>query len=138
MSLSVNLQDVIIARLKGNGLVAALIGDRVYDGVPSDPGFPYISFGPSDFRTDDADCVRGREETFQLDCWSRDKARLWPCKKLVDAVVRALVVDGQEIEETENGFALDFRVELARVFLDPDGTTAHGVVQVTIIAEELD
>lgn len=136
MSVSVGLQDVILASLKGNAAVSAIVGDRVFDGVPTGAALPYVSLGPSDFRLDDADCVPGREETVQIDCWSEDNARLWPCKALVDAVVRALVNNDPDAHELTGGFVLEFRLELARTFLDSDGKTAHGVAQVTAIVEE--
>ena len=136
MSVSVGLQDVILARLKGSAAVSTIVGDRIFDAVPTDAVPPYVSLGPTDFRLDDADCAPGREETVQIDCWSQDNARLWPCKALVDAVVRALVNEGNDADEISDGFVLEFRLELARVFLDADAKTAHGVVQVTAIVEE--
>ncbi|MEA3534280.1 DUF3168 domain-containing protein [Rhizobium sp. CC-YZS058] len=138
MSASVGLQDIILARLRGSDAVAALVGQKIYDGVPTTAAYPYVSLGATDLRLDDADCVSGREETVQIDCWSQDNARLWPCKALVDSVVRALVKEGGDADEIPDGFVLEFRLELARVFLDADAKTAHGVVQVTAIVEEID
>jgi hypothetical protein len=133
MSLSVSLQDLILAKLQADTLVTSIVADRIVDGPDETIAFPYISFGPMDFVPDDADCIYGREETIQLDCWSRDQGRKWPCKELADAVKAALHdTDG----ELTAGALVQMRVTLIRVFDDPDGLTTHGVVQVTATTEE--
>jgi hypothetical protein len=136
MSASVDFQDVLLKILQENAGVQAIVASRVFDGVPSDAVFPYISFGASDFRPADADCLRGRDETVQIDCWSRDKGRKWPCKALVDAVVDAVhdLVDDEEFAAERGVFGV--RVEMARVFMEADNLTAHGVVQITASIEE--
>jgi hypothetical protein len=133
MSVSVDFQDVILRLLEESAAVQAIVGDRIYDGVPDNAVFPYISFGPSDYNPDDADCIGGREETIQLDCWSRDDGRKWPCKQLVDAVKSAV---HEKDAEMTSGALVQMRVTLARVLDDPDRITAHGVVQVTATIEE--
>lgn len=133
MSVSVALQDLILQLLLGNAAVQAIVSDRIYDGVPDDAVFPYISLGPSDYNPDDADCIDGREETVQLDCWCRDDGLKWPCKQLVDAVKAAL---HEEDTELTSGALVEMQVTLARVVDDPDRITAHGIVQVTATIEE--
>jgi hypothetical protein len=133
MSVSVSLQDLILAKLQADAGVTAIVADRIVDGPDEDTEFPYISFGPMDFTPDDADCIFGREETVQLDCWSRDQGRKWPCKQLVDAVKAALHDTEGELTA---GALVQMRVTLIRVFDDPDNLTAHGVVQVTATTEE--
>lgn len=133
MSVSVALQDLIISTLKADPKVSALVGDRIYDGPPKDAEFPYISMGPDSFSTEDADCIDMREQTVQIDCWTRKNGRKWPCKQLVDAVVSSVRhLDG----DLSQGALVEVRVDLARIIDDPDGITAHGIVQVTAIIED--
>jgi hypothetical protein len=133
MSVSVSLQDLVLALLKGAQAVSDMVDDRIIDGPDEDTAFPFISFGPDDAVRDDAECIPGRRQTMQLDCWSRDQGKLWPCKRLVDAVVGAL----HEAEgDLSVGALVSLRVALAQTFLDSDGKTAHGVVQVTATVEE--
>lgn len=40
---TLDVQKALVAAIKGNGAVAALIGTRVYDEVPQDAVFPYVS-----------------------------------------------------------------------------------------------
>jgi hypothetical protein len=132
MSVSVALQDFILARLLADSTVASLVANRIWDGPPPNPEFPYISIGPSDFVPDDADCIDMREETIQIDCWSREQGRKWPCRQIVDAVVNVLRhADG----DLSNGALVETRINLARVIDDPDGIMAHGIVQFTAIIE---
>lgn len=132
MSVSIALQDLIISTLKADPKVSALVADRVYDGPPEKPTFPYISMGPDSFSTEDADCIDMREQTVQIDCWTRKNGRKWPCKEIVDAVVGALRhLDG----DLTNGALIDTEIRIARVIDDPDGITAHGIVQLTAILE---
>lgn len=136
MSASEEIQQLVESTLKDNAGVSAIVGGRIYDGAPpaKNRTYPDITFGPSDYTPDDADCIVGREETLQLDCWTRDHGRKAQCKRLVDAVKSAL-------HEANLSLAVNalvsIRVVLVRVMDDPDGLTAHGVVQVTALIEEV-
>lgn len=126
-------QDVILAALKADAAVGAIIGDRVYDRMPSTGSYPCITFGPSDYSDEDADCITARRETLQLDCWVDAKGRLWPARQLADAVKSAL--HRKDLTMTDHAL-VSIEVEQVRVMLDPDGVTGHGVVQVTGHIEE--
>ena len=130
---SLEMHDLILARLKAFPAVAAIVGDRVYDQAPEDAAYPHITFGPSDVVPDDADCITAREETVQMDIWHRDQGRVWPCKVTADAVKAAL--HGYVADLATHGLA-ETRVVLVRIMEDPDGVTVHGVVQVTATVEE--
>jgi len=130
---SIELQKMIYDRLIADPDVSQFVADRVYDGPPPGAEFPYVSFGPSDFTPDDAECIVGREETIQLDVWSNDSGRLNPCKEIADTVKASL----HEFAGALTVHALvSLRVTSVRVFLDPDGITAHGVLTVTALVEE--
>ncbi len=124
---------MIYDRLVADAGVHAIVADRIYDARPVDGAFPCITFGPSSFLPEDYECIAGRVETIQLDCWSEDQGRLNPCKDLVDAVKDALhLFDGAL---TINAL-VSLELEQARVFIDQDGITAHGVVVFTALIEE--
>ena len=133
MSVSVSFQDLVLARLKAAPAVTAIVDDRIVDGNDDGLDYPNITFGASDFTPGDADCIRGREETLQIDCWTREGGKKWPCRELVDAVKGALH-DAEA--ELGSGALVLMRVGLVRVFSDPDNVTTHGVVQVTGVIEE--
>ncbi|WP_275790551.1 DUF3168 domain-containing protein [Pararhizobium gei] len=133
MSVSLALHDFVGVLLKGSAKVTSIVGQAIYDGVPKTAPKKYISFGPSDSIRADADCIPGRVETLQIDCWVEDQGKLWPCKRLVDAVIDA-------VHEKEGnlsvGALVSLGVTLTQTFIDRDGITAHGVVQVTAELED--
>lgn len=133
MSASAELQKLIYDRLVANSAVHALIADRIHDRVPKDSAFPYLSFGPSDLVEDDAECITGRVETIQIDCWSRYQGGFKEVKDVADAVKGAL--HHYEGEMTVNAL-VEMRVIAMRFFRDPDGLTSHGVLTVECTVEE--
>lgn len=134
MSVSVSFQDLVLALLGSDTAVTSIVGDRIVDGNSDDLAYPNITFGPSDYTPDDADCINGREETLQIDCWTRQDGKKWPCRQLVDAV-KAALHDAEG--DLSAGALVQMRVVLVRVLDDPDGITTHGVVQVTGLIEEV-
>lgn len=132
MTCSVALQDLIIATLKADTDIAAIVGARVYDQAPEDAAFPYITLGAASSVPDDAECIPGIEQTVQIDIWHRDQGRKWRCKATVDLVYAALHEADLEID---SGALATLRVVLTRVENDPDKITAHGIVQIEAMIE---
>lgn len=133
MSVSAELQKLIYETLVADVDVGDLVGSRIYDRMPSDGDYPCVTFGPSDAIEDDSECITGQIETVQLDCWSRDQGRMWPCKRIAGAVKSAL--HKAKLSLAVNAL-VQIRVVSVRVFLDRDNITAHGVVTVEAILEE--
>lgn len=135
---SLELQGAIVARLRAFADVSALIGSRVFDTVPRaangdvTAGFPYVSLGPADELTEDADCVRGFDISLQLDCWSR--AVGFPeVKALSDAVRRAL--HDHDLPLSANALVY-FEHRQTRLLRDPDGLTSHAVMTFQAFVEQ--
>ncbi|KJS45240.1 MAG: hypothetical protein VR71_02165 [Roseovarius sp. BRH_c41] len=134
MSVSRELQTAILNALVADAGVGALVGDRIYDGMPSNGQYPCITVGPTDSFNEDLACVDARTETVQLDVWSRDQGRMGPCKDICDAVKDALHL--ADITLTQHAL-IRIRTGGIRVFRDADGITAHGVVTVEADLEEI-
>lgn len=141
---SLELQGMIVSTLRANTAVMALVSG-VYDQPPSDAsGAPldtvwgaangYISLGPEDILTDDADCVTGATHTVQIDVWSRKVGRVH-CKQIC-AAVKAVLHD-QDLQLSDNAL-VQMTLEVFHVLRDPDGLTTHGAMQFTAIVEEPD
>ncbi len=133
MSASVELQALIYSTLIADAGVSALVGEKVFDGRPDETQYPCITFGPMDMSPDDMEGISGREETIQIDIWSRDGGRLRPCKEIADAVKSALHLADLSLA---TNCLVKVEVESMRVFLDRDGLTAHGVISVMADIEE--
>lgn len=133
MSASRALQTAIYDALVADAAVGALVGDRIYDGAPSDRAFPNITFGPSQEVTDDVDCIDGEEHFVQLDVWTDDQSRLGPCKDIVATLKAALHETGLTVADP---YALAFlRVTNTRSMIDRDGIRGHGIVELQAMLE---
>lgn len=120
------LQGAIVARLKADPAVAALVNGRIYDAVPTNAAFPYISIGPVDAVDDDADCITGLIVAQQIDCWSRGVG--FPeAKKIVDAVRAALHDREAQMPLSTNAMSF-FQCRNSSTRRDPDGLTSHGIL----------
>ena len=137
---SLELQRAIVRVLTADSDVADLVAGRVYDAVPpeteraADTGaaWPYISMGPSDERSDDADCIDGFEITLQIDCWSR--AVGCPEVRELAAAVRS-ALDDEELPLDETAMVA-FAHVTTRIFRDPDGLTSHAAMTFAALIEQ--
>ncbi len=121
---SLPLQSSLIAVLRANAPVAALVGARVYDSVPPTPTFPYVALGDVQVIPDKADCIDGVEVFAQIDGWSR--AVGYPeVKRIGAAIVAAL--DDQPVTVTGYDVVV-FEIENIQYLRDPDGLTRHGAL----------
>ena len=129
---SLELQGAVVARLTEYPELIELISGRVYDRVPAAAEFPYLSLGPDQMFSDDADCITGFEITFQIDAWSR--AVGFPEVKRIAEHVRAALTD-ETIELTDNAM-LSLEHSQTRMMRDPDGLTNHAAVVFTAFVEQ--
>lgn len=126
------LQGAVVARLKASAALTALIGGRVYDSVPADAAFPYVSIGPSQAVADDADCITGFEVTLQLDGWSRMPGFV-ELRQVAEAVREAL--HKVDLQLTDNAL-VSIEHRQTRELRDPDGLTSHAVIEIVALIEQ--
>ena len=120
------LQGAIVARLKADPGVAALVNGRIYDSVPQSAAFPYISYGPEDLNDADADCFNALDVFVQLDVWSRGVG--YPeVKKIADAV-RAALHDQEDALPLPTNALVFIEHRQTNVLRDPDGLTSHAAL----------
>lgn len=128
MSAALAVQGAIVTALKADAGVLAYVREtngkvRVYDDVPPDATFPYISIGPSQSNRQDADCFRGSEVFIQVDVWSRERGYT-ECKRLGDAVETAL----NDLDTVNGGLSFTIDHRFTNYLRDNDGITSHGVL----------
>ena len=77
MSAAHDLQAAIVAALKADTELVALLGDadRVLDRVPPGRDFPFIAIGRTSIRDWSTDDRTGGEHLVTLRCWSRATSR---------------------------------------------------------------
>jgi len=125
------LQGEIVKRLKADPAVTALVAGRIYDSVPSTATFPYVSYGPSDLVSDDADCITAYSGFHQLDAWSRGVG--YPEVKKIAEAVRVALHDAPIVLPTNALVFIEHRS--TRYVRDPDGLTSHAVIQLETVIE---
>ena len=118
------MQVAIVAVLKADPEVSALTAGRVYDRVPADARYPYISFGPEQDIPEGADCIDASEIILQIDVWSDDPG-FREARRVAKAVRRAL--SDETVSLTDNALVY-FEYDGRRVLRDPDGNTSHVVL----------
>lgn len=118
---ALELQRVIVAACKAAPAVA---GGRVYDRVPEATAFPYLSIGDGETIGDDNDCFDSSEVFMRVHCWSREPG-------FVEAkTIAGLVRERMKQEFTISGFlVVNAEHVITRYLHDPDGLTAHAVVE---------
>lgn len=126
----------IVALLKADSAVSALVGTKIYDRPPHENGepavaSPYISLGPHDGLTEDSDdCMDLVELTFQVDAWSWGAGVAYSRAEVsnIAAAVRSCL-HRQELAIT--GASVEIQHAMTRVMRDPDGKTNHAAITFT-------
>lgn len=131
---SLELQRVIVATLKADPAVNALIAGRIYDRVPSPETFPYVVVGDDQVSQAHAQCLEGSTEVFSsLHAWSRAVGKV-EAKKIAGAIVTAL--NGAPLVLT--GFrCVSIEHDTTRHLGDPDGITSHSVIEFHAFIDEV-
>lgn len=130
------IQERIINRLRNYAPLQALVGQRVYDNVPSSGGqvtatFPYVSMGPRQLIEDDAECIEGYEVFVQLDVWSRQ-----PGYKEASDVAQAVrqALRGYELPLAVNAIVTTEH-RFTNYQADPDGITRRAIISFRALVE---
>jgi invasion protein IalB len=132
---SVPLQKALVAALKANAAVNAIVAGRIYDQVPVDAVKPYLSFGPWQVIAEQGDCYDASDISVQIDGWSAGPGSI-EAKKIGRAVRAAL--DQQQLALDENERLVVMVIEQTQYLVEPDGLTQHAVVSFIARTEPID
>jgi len=124
---SLELQKAIVARLKADAAVNAIIAGRIYDAVPDGALKPYVSFGAFQMLPEHGDCLDGGEAFVTLDAWAVGPQTV-QVKSLGAAVAKALDRAPLTLDAPQR--LVEMSIEQTQYMRDPDGLTAHGVITV--------
>ncbi|MBO9194329.1 DUF3168 domain-containing protein [Rhizobium sp. 16-449-1b] len=123
-SAELELQGAIVARLKADAALTALVGGRVYDQPPSPATYPYVTIGEAQTLRDDATCISGSKVYLTLHGWST--AVGYPeAKRIAEAVAESLHLAPLALP-TNHLISLMHRQ--TRTLRDVDGLTSHAVI----------
>ncbi len=126
MSAAWELQKAVYQVLIADGPLNTLLGaPNVFDDVPRDSVFPYVTFGQSLERDWSTATEDGNEHIVTMHVWSRENGR-----REVFEVMKAVrdALHDQALALT--GYALiNLRHEFSDARREPDGETYHGIVR---------
>lgn len=116
---SYELQDALHDALQNN--IGPEVGPRIYDNVPTNATFPYVTIGDGQVLPDKASCIDGTEHFPQIDVWSR--AVGYPEAKTIANNILAVLDD--KPPPMDGYVAVIFELESIQYLRDPDGLTRH-------------
>lgn len=135
MSASLALQGAVVAALKADAGLTALISSRIYDAPPQDAVFPYVEIGEIQLVDDGAECFDGAAEAYvTLHVWSRSVGRP-ECHRIAEEIRGCLHYAGLDLGAEYDLIEITYRD--LRVFRDADGVTSHGVVTLHALIDEI-
>ena len=124
------IHDALIA---DDALVTLLGGPRVYDEVPREAAFPYVTLGEARFADWSAGEERGEEHQLTLHAWSRQGGHR-EAHEIAGALLQALddaplTLEGQHL--------VNLRFALADIRREADGRTYHALVRFRAVTEPM-
>lgn len=129
---SLELQGALYTALTQDAALSALVNGRVYDAVPQNVEFPYVELGPETVVPFRPEGIAAGQHDIQIDCWARGQGMAGV--KAITAAVKAVLESGAvtlSVNAVSNLF-----VRSIRHVDDPDGSTTHGIVSISLYAEE--
>lgn len=117
------LQTAVYTRLSGDSELTSTLGASVYDHVPDSSAFPYVVIGEDTEVAADTMGTTRRDMTLTVHTWSQAKGKK-QTKQIQDRLDDLL----DRWTPTVSGWtATQMLTEAHESFMDPDGTTRHGV-----------
>jgi hypothetical protein len=123
----------VLARLRADSSVSALLDGRIHDEPPASPAYPYVTIGRTETRPWGGLNGEGVEHALTLTCVSRfggaEEA------KAVVAAMRA-ALHGAELTLTDHRL-VNLRATYSDVFRGSDWRSTFGVLRVRAVTEPL-
>jgi hypothetical protein len=127
------LQAAVLAQLRADSSVSALLDGRIHDEPPASPAYPYVTIGRTETRPWGGLNGEGVEHALTLTCVSRfggtEEA------KAVVAAMRA-ALHGAELMLTDHRL-VNLRATYSDVFRGSDWRSTFGVLRVRAVTEPL-
>lgn len=127
-----SLQESIFQALTNDPALTTLLGGaHVFDDVPQDASFPYVTLAQSEARDWSTGTEEGSEHIVTLHVWSRAGG-----KKETQAIVEAVqdVLHDADLTLSDHRL-INLRQERAEVRLEPDGETYRAILRYRAVTE---
>lgn len=132
--INIALQSKVYQLLTSNSsLMGKITG--VFDCVPDNQPFPYITIGEDNYKDFDTHTSNGIDGYFQIDVWTskNNSTGRKTCKEIQDQVYMIL----NDIDlQIDNFSTILCKCTLTTSNYDPDGRTVHGVQRFSVILSD--
>jgi Protein of unknown function (DUF3168) len=139
LSAGLALQKMMVARLKADSGVSALVGARIYDAVPQGVAFPFIEISSlQEIDDGSAGLVQSVEVFVDLNIWTRPEGgpSSVQAQAVAEAVKQSLHIPSA-LPDLADGWALSLiERRSTRLLGDPDGATARAVVTLRALIDK--
>lgn len=131
MTAALALQEALIAALRTDAGVTALVGAGIHDGAPKNAGFPHVALGEVVSRDWDTASDEGAEHFVTLMVWSRASGR-----REVLVIIGAMMAVLDEADLNLNGHRLvNLSVVASDTRREADGRTWRGRLRLRAVTE---
>jgi hypothetical protein len=136
--IEIALQRAYVARLKGHAPVAAIVGTRIYDGVPQDGAqWPHIEIGAIQVIEDGHACQDEAAEVFTtLHGWSDAVGRVEA--RMLAAAIRSAFTDWSPDLSAHGLACIDHKWTESRDVVEADGKITHLIFTLRALVEARD
>lgn len=123
------VQGALVAALKADAALAALIGDGVFDAAPKGRAAPYVVIVRHDAIQRDGDIAPGQEHRLLLHCWGDQPSR----RRALDMAERVVAV---ALEFSASGITVTHREHVrTESVIDKDTGNARAAVMLRVMSE---
>ncbi len=127
-----SLQKSIYEALTNDAVLTSLLGGpKIYDDVPQNPSYPYVTLGQSLARDWSTGSEDGQEHIITLHVWSLSGGKKEAHE--IIAAVQDILHDAPLIVTDHN--LVNLRQEFSDTRRDPDGEHYHGIVRYRAVTE---
>lgn len=124
------VQKAVHQVLSGDATLMALI-DGVYDFVPAETQYPYVTLGESRMQDNSAVGVQGFRQTLAVHIYSRARGR----KEVTGIMARMYELLHESAPAADGHSITNIRFMTSSIRLEKDGLTLHGMMQLDVLAE---
>ncbi|MGG3624397.1 DUF3168 domain-containing protein [Bacillus gobiensis] len=120
------LQKALFQRFTNDTALSSKVDGRIYDAVPENTPYPYVSIGEPTNNPFDTKSSLGENIILSVHCWSSYNGKK-EAYEILNLILQSLSGPPLQIG---GGFKLqDFRREQMNVIIDIDGKTKHGILE---------
>lgn len=124
---SFDLQSAVYSLLNGDSTLDGLVGNnKIFDNVPQDTSYPYVVIGTETSTDNGSKTLDGNIYNFDIHVWSQYRGQ----KEIKNIMERIYNLTHDVTISVSGASSIMSRVSSTSTFVEVDGITRHGLVNV--------